>query len=55
MPARATTIGGARALGLDGEIGNEEVYHKVRFQEGSNGVWSPYTGWYYSGVTSMSD
>jgi hypothetical protein len=34
---------------------NEELYQKVSFQEGSNGVWSPYTGWYYSGVTSMSN
>ena len=48
------TISNVRTL-VNGEIGNEEVYHKVRFQEGSNGVWSPYTGWYYSGVTSMSD
>jgi hypothetical protein len=34
---------------------NEELYQKVSFEEGSNGVWSPYTGWYYSGVTSMSN
>ena len=48
------TISNIRTL-VDGEIGNEEVYQKVRFQEGSNGVWSPYTGWYNSGVTSMSN
>jgi hypothetical protein len=48
------TIHNVRTL-VDGEIGNEEVYQKVSFQEGSNGVWSPYTGWYYSGVTSMSN
>ena len=48
------TIHNVRTL-VDGEIGNEEIYQKVSFQEGSNGVWSPYTGWYYSGVTSMSN
>lgn len=48
------TISNIRTL-VDGEIGNEEVYQKVSFQEGSGGVWSPYTGWYYSGVTSMSN
>ena len=48
------TIHNVRTL-VDGEIGNEEIYQKVRFQEGSNGVWSPYTGFYYSGVTSMSN
>ncbi|MDV8149765.1 hypothetical protein [Arthrobacter sp. B10-11] len=50
----AVTISNVRTL-VDGEIGNEEVYQKVRFQEGSNGVWSPYTGWYHSGVTSMTN
>ncbi|MBT2596293.1 hypothetical protein [Arthrobacter sp. ISL-72] len=50
----AVTISNVRTL-VDGEIGNEELYQKVSFQEGSNGVWSPYTGWYYSGVTSMSN
>lgn len=48
------TLHNVRTL-VDGEIGNEELYQKVSFQEGSNGVWSPYTGWYYSGVTSMSN
>ena len=48
------TIHNVRTL-VDGEIGNEEIYQKVSFQEGSNGVWSPYTGWYTSGVTSMSN
>jgi hypothetical protein len=46
------TVHNVRTL-VNGEIGNEELYQRVRFQEGSNGVWSPYTGWYYSGVTSM--
>lgn len=48
------TIHNVRTL-VDGEIGNEELYQKVSFQEGSNGVWSPYTGWHTSGVTSMSN
>jgi hypothetical protein len=48
------TIHNVRTL-VDTEIGNEELYQKVSFQEGSNGVWSPYTGWHYSGVTSMSN
>jgi hypothetical protein len=48
------TISNIRTL-VDGEIGNEEVYQKIRWQEGSNGVWSPYTGWKYSASTSMSN
>jgi hypothetical protein len=48
------TISNVRTL-VNGEIGNEEVYQKVRWQEGSNGVWSPYSGWKSSAVTSMSD
>ncbi|MDP9696939.1 UNVERIFIED_ORG: hypothetical protein J2X79_004522 [Arthrobacter globiformis] len=48
------TIHNVRTL-VDGEIGNEEVYQRVSYQEGSNGVWSPYTGWYYSAVTPMSN
>jgi hypothetical protein len=48
------TISNIRTL-VDGDIGNEEVYQKIRWQEGSNGVWSPYTGWKYSASTSMSN
>jgi hypothetical protein len=48
------TISNIRTL-VNGEIGNEEVYHQIRWQEGTGGVWSPYTGWRYSGSTSMSN
>ena len=48
------TIHNVRTL-TNTEIGNEEVYHKVRHQEGANGVWSPFTGWTGSGTTSMSN
>lgn len=48
------TISNVRTL-VNGEVGNEEVYQQIRWQEGSNGVWSPYTGWKYSGVTSFSN
>ena len=48
------TIHNVRTL-TNTEIGNEEVYHKVRHQEGASGVWSPFTGWTGSGTTSMSN
>jgi hypothetical protein len=48
------TIHNVRTL-VDTEIGNEEVYHKVRHQEGAGGVWSPFTGWKSSATTSMSN
>jgi hypothetical protein len=48
------TIHNVRTL-VDGEIGNEEVYQRTAFQEGSGGVWSSYTGWYRSAVTSISN
>ncbi|KIS25869.1 hypothetical protein TV39_17570 [Arthrobacter sp. SPG23] len=48
------TIHNVRTL-TNTEIGNEEVYQKVRHQEGAGGVWSPFTGWKSSGTTSMSN
>lgn len=39
----------------DGESGNEEIYQRVMFQEGSGGVWSPWYGWYLSPVLSISN
>jgi hypothetical protein len=48
------TIHNVRTL-TNTEIGNEEVYHKVRHQEGAGGVWSPFTGWTSSSTTSMSN
>lgn len=35
------------------EPGNEEVFHQVRFQEGADGLWSPWTGWKKSATTSV--
>jgi hypothetical protein len=48
------TISNVRTL-VNGEIGNEEVYHQIQWQEGTGGVWSPYTGWRYSASTSFSN
>lgn len=48
------TISNVRTL-VNGEIGNEEVYQKVKWQEGTNGVWSPYTGWKTSSSLSISN
>ena len=48
------TISNVRTL-VNGELGNEEVYQKTRWQEGSNGIWSAYTGWRSSSSTSMSN
>jgi hypothetical protein len=48
------TISNVRTL-VNTEIGNEEVYQKIKWQEGSNGIWSAYTGWRTSASTSMSN
>jgi hypothetical protein len=48
------TIHNVRTL-VNTEIGDEEVYHQVRHQEGTGGVWSPFTGWRNSATTSMSN
>lgn len=50
----STTIHNYRTL-VDGEIGYEEVYQKVRFKVGSGGVWSGYTGWQNSAILSISN
>ncbi|NYD77326.1 hypothetical protein [Arthrobacter cupressi] len=50
----STTIHNYRTL-VDGELGYEEVYQKVRFKVGSGGVWSGYTGWQNSAVLSISN
>jgi hypothetical protein len=48
------TIHNVRTL-VNTEIGDEEVYHQVRHQEGAGGVWSPFTGWSNSPTTSMGN
>ena len=40
---------------VDGEVGNEEVYQKVAFQEGLSDIWSPWSGWMKSGVLDISN
>jgi hypothetical protein len=39
----------------DTESGQEEIYQRVIFQEGSGGVWSPWYGWYESPVLAISN
>jgi hypothetical protein len=39
----------------DTESGQEEIYQRVMFQEGSGGVWSPWYGWYNSAVLAISN
>ena len=39
-----TTLSNVRTL-VNGEIGDEEVYHNVRFRVSSNGVTSPWTSY----------
>lgn len=48
------TITNVRTL-VNTEIGNEEVYRKVRWQEATNGIWSRFTGWKTNASTSMSN
>ncbi|WP_120522375.1 hypothetical protein [Arthrobacter celericrescens] len=50
----STTIHNYRTL-VDGEIGYEEVYQKIRFKVGSGGVWSGWTGWHTSSQLSISN
>ncbi len=50
----STTISNVRTL-VDGELGNEEVYQKVRFRVTSNGVTSPWTGWHSSAQLSIAN
>lgn len=38
----------------DTEWGDEEMYHDVRFQVGSGGVWTGYTKWEDSAVRSFA-
>ena len=47
-----TTLSNVRTL-VDGEIGDEEVYHKIRFRVSSNGVTSPWTSWEKSSVLTI--
>lgn len=47
-----TTLSNVRTL-VDGEIGDEEVYHKIRFRVSSNGVTSPWTSWQKSAVLTI--
>ncbi len=49
-----TTINNVRTL-VNGEIGEEEVYQKVRFRVTSNGVTSPWTSLQKSGVLHILD
>lgn len=37
----------------DTELGQEEMYQKIRLRVSSNGVTSPWTGWQKSGVQSF--
>ncbi len=47
-----TTLNNVRTL-VDGELGDEEVYHNVRFRVSSNGVTSPWTSWQKSAVLTI--
>ena len=47
-----TTLSNVRTL-VDGEIGDEEVYHNVRFRVSSNGVTSPWTSFQKSAVLTI--
>ena len=49
-----TTLNNVRTL-VDGELGNEEVYQKIRFRVTSNGVTSPWTGWHTSAELSIAN
>lgn len=40
---------------VDGEVGNEEVYQIVAFQEGLSDIWSPWSGWMTSGILDISN
>lgn len=49
----STTLNNYRTL-VDGEIGQEEVYQKIRFYVVSdNGVTSAWTGWHTSATRSF--
>ncbi|MBK8469426.1 MAG: hypothetical protein WAR57_07285 [Candidatus Phosphoribacter sp.] len=48
------TLSNVRTL-VNGELGNEEVYHNVRFRVSSNGVTSPWTSYQKSAVLSILD
>lgn len=49
-----TTLDNVRTL-VDGELGNEEVYQKIRFRVSSNGVTSPWTGWHSSAELDIAN
>lgn len=38
---------------VDGEVGNEELYQRVAFQEGLSDIWSPWSGWMQSGILDI--
>jgi len=48
----STTLHNYRTL-VDGELGMEEMYQKIRMRVSSNGVTSPWTGWQKSGVQAF--
>lgn len=39
----------------DTEVGKEEVFQRVRFQEGLDGLWSPWSGWKTSSNLSIGN
>jgi hypothetical protein len=47
-----TTLSNVRTL-VDGEWGDEEVYHQVQFRVSSNGVTSPWTSFQKSAVLTI--
>lgn len=49
-----TTLSNVRTL-VDGELGDEEVYHNVRFRVSSNGVTSPWTSYQKSSVLTIGN
>lgn len=40
---------------VDGEVGNEELYQRVAFQEGLSDIWAPWSGWITSGILDISN
>jgi hypothetical protein len=40
---------------VDGESGKEDLYQKVKFQEGIDDLWSSWTGWKRSNTVSIAN